>query len=536
MFKKFYLYFSSVINNLPDRYIIAVLLCLTIPAFLYNLERNGFIGDEGIRSLVALEMKLSGDFIKPTLNGEEYFNKPPLYNWLIFTISGLFGFYGEIPSRTLSLMFLSAFAISVFFISKKYTSSFVSVLMPFMVLSSGRILFWDSMFGLIDICFSLVIYLNFMALYTFGKNQKWNLFFASSYTLCAIAFMLKGLPALVFQAISVFTALFFFSAIKKRLFSYAHIFWAILSFTPVFFYYYTYAQKVSLAKVFDVLLEQSMSRTASHHGLSKTVQHFFTFPFEQIYHFIPWSLFLLLIFNKKLWSVIKSNSFILFNFCMLVANIPVYWLSVEVYPRYLLMFIPLFNIIGIYSLENLFPVNAHAHRRIRSFLWVILLVVGVLFLGLPFYPQLTIIPHLTFWAIGSFVIMLLLAITVTVDHRRYLLWFCAALLVIRIVFNGVIIPVRNTSDKSNYCREDSFRATLFKKDSPWYVYGKTDMHMVAKFYATRDLNAIIHRVHKADDTSAIYIVDQYLYPDFNGTRVDSLYVETGRYLNLMKLN
>ena len=40
--------------------------------------------DEAIRSLVALEMKLSGNLITPTLHGEYYYNKPPLYNWILF--------------------------------------------------------------------------------------------------------------------------------------------------------------------------------------------------------------------------------------------------------------------------------------------------------------------------------------------------------------------------------------------------------------------------------------------------------------------
>ena len=60
-------------------YIAAIFLLL--PALLINLGILTFIDDEGIRSLVALEMKLSGNYITPTLNGEFYYNKPPLYNW-----------------------------------------------------------------------------------------------------------------------------------------------------------------------------------------------------------------------------------------------------------------------------------------------------------------------------------------------------------------------------------------------------------------------------------------------------------------------
>ena len=62
-------------------YILAIVLL--IPALLINLGLLAFIDDEGIRSLVALEMKLSGNYITPTLHGMYYYNKPPLYNWLL---------------------------------------------------------------------------------------------------------------------------------------------------------------------------------------------------------------------------------------------------------------------------------------------------------------------------------------------------------------------------------------------------------------------------------------------------------------------
>ncbi len=91
--------------------LIAVLLCF--PAFLLNLGTIAFIGDEAIRTLVALEMKLSGNFIVPTLNGEPYYNKPPLYNWFIYLLSMLFGSFGEWPTRVTTLIFLGAFAWTV---------------------------------------------------------------------------------------------------------------------------------------------------------------------------------------------------------------------------------------------------------------------------------------------------------------------------------------------------------------------------------------------------------------------------------------
>src|SRR5574338_939882 len=83
---------------------------LAWPAFLVHLGLIAFIGDEGIRSLVAFEMKMSGNFIVPTMNGEFYYNKPPLYNWFIYGMSMLLGHFGEWPSRLTTLISLGGFA------------------------------------------------------------------------------------------------------------------------------------------------------------------------------------------------------------------------------------------------------------------------------------------------------------------------------------------------------------------------------------------------------------------------------------------
>jgi len=78
-------------------YILGILLLF--PALLINLGLLTFIDDEGIRSLVALEMKLSGNYITPTLHGAFYYNKPPLYNWILLLYFNLLGQINEFTVR-----------------------------------------------------------------------------------------------------------------------------------------------------------------------------------------------------------------------------------------------------------------------------------------------------------------------------------------------------------------------------------------------------------------------------------------------------
>ena len=40
-------------------------------------------GDEPRRAIVSIEMLHSGNYILPTTMGWEYYNKPPVYNWIM---------------------------------------------------------------------------------------------------------------------------------------------------------------------------------------------------------------------------------------------------------------------------------------------------------------------------------------------------------------------------------------------------------------------------------------------------------------------
>ncbi|MEO1712743.1 MAG: hypothetical protein AAFU60_05350, partial [Bacteroidota bacterium] len=67
----------------PPWALLLLLLVVLLPALCVHLGILTYIDDEAIRALVALEMNLSQDYITPTLSGDLYFNKPPLYNWFL---------------------------------------------------------------------------------------------------------------------------------------------------------------------------------------------------------------------------------------------------------------------------------------------------------------------------------------------------------------------------------------------------------------------------------------------------------------------
>ncbi len=521
---------------IPVSALMAIALFLCLPAFLLHLGAVAFIGDEGIRTLVALEMKLSGHYIVPTLNGEGYFNKPPLYNWFILLISALFGHFGEWPTRVTTLIFLGLFSWSVYQYTRKHFDRLTAISLALMLITSGRILFWDSMLGLIDICFSWIIYLNFMVLYHFGKEGRWKWMFITSYFLCAIAFLLKGLPAVVFQAISVVTTLVFFSVFRKKLISIDHFTGALAGLLPMLLYYVIYARQVSLQNVFSILWDQSVQRTGVHYGFLKTITHVFVFPFEQTYHFLPWSLLIATFFHPRFRQWLRQNPFVHFCFWILIANLPVYWLSVQVYPRYLLMFLPLFNLIGLYILQQSTDIG-HKWWTIFHYAFTFLAgIVTVMILLMPLHSRVHSISGIFWiWIVASLLILVCFAV-VFFDSKRMFLWVAITLLVTRSVFSYVILPLRSQDYSENRCREDCRRLVSTHGDKAWFIFGQTETHEVARYYTAGFKNQIIQKTSVIKDSTAYYLTDLSLYPDFPGMQIDSLLLEQGQVIALMNVH
>ncbi len=527
---------KGYLQNIPVGGLTGIALLLCLPAFLLNLGSVAFIGDEGIRTLVALEMKLSGHYLVPTLNGESYFNKPPLYNWFILLISALLGHFGEWPTRLTTLLSLGLFSWTVYIYTRKHFDRLTAVSLALMLITSGRILFWDSMLGLIDICFSWIVFLNFMALYHLGKEGRWKWMFITSYFLCAIAFLLKGLPAAVFQGISMISTLLFFKVLRKKFISTDHFIGAGLGLLPMLVYYILYARQVSLQNVFSILWDQSVQRTGVHYGILKTITHVFAFPFEQTYHFLPWSLLIVTFFHPRFRQWLKQNPFVHFCFWMLIANLPVYWFSVQVYPRYLLMFLPLFNLIGLYILQQSIETSQKWWKIFHYAFTFLSGIVAAMILFMPLHSRVYSINGIFGIWIFTSLLMLTCFAGVLFDSKRMFLWVAITLLVTRSVFNYVVLPLRVQDFTENRCREDCMRLAAAHGDKPWYIFGKTEMHEVARYYTSAYKNQIIRKAEVLKDSTAYYLTDLSLYPDFPGQQIDSLLLERGQVIALMKVS
>lgn len=518
---------SSIFRNTDPIQVAALLIALLVlPAHLLHLGMPPFTDDEGIRSLVALEMMHSGNYITPTLFGEFYYNKPPLYNWLLAAFFRFTADQSEFTARLTTVVVLLLYVYLIHLVvwrSLRKTAATGQwpawwAWMPALAfLTCGRMLFWDSMLALIDTTFSLVIYALIVWIYFMGRQQRWGWFFAGAYTLTAIGFLLKGLPAPVFLVLSV-GAWLAWQRQWRVLFRPAHLVGSLFFIVPVGAYYAAYAQYNGLEEVLITLFNESARRTVVQYGIGDTVLHFFIFPFEVLFHFLPWTLLVVYFLRKTAWQALRQHPFITWNALALVVNIVPYWLSVEVYPRYLLMLVPLgYTVLFYIHYQHR---GQRLHHLVNKAFGVLCLLAPAAGLATFFWEPLRTIPH--FYLKSTLLTVGLAAVGFMgwrMEKAR-LLFFVAIMLLVRLGYDLFLIPERNRVMCATTMREETIAAAKLTEGKnseserkPVYVLEYSlGLQPATGYYFMRETKLPLSVKFENFDTSALYIINPLTYP------------------------
>ncbi len=507
--------------KIPEKWLYRLALLLAVPALLINLGLIAFIDDEGIRTLVAMEMDFSGNYIVPTINGEYYYNKPPLYNWILLVFFKIFGDYSEWSARFPTVFFLCAYAGMIYVFFKKKYGQKIAFINAFALITCGRILFWDSMLGLIDICFSAVMFANFLWIYHQYEKQDYTKLYFGSWFLTVLGFLMKGLPALVFQGFTILAWLIYNKRFKK-LFLPSHFLAGGLFLMLVGGYYFIYHQYNDLSAVFSALFTESAKRTVVQYSWGETFGHLFSFPFEQCYHFLPWTLMVFYFFRKGIFTLLQADRFISYCALVFVANIPIYWTSPEVYPRYLLMLLPLLFAVLIhlhFEYKTSYPLYPKINR------YLLLGLSSIIFLGafVPFF--LAMLHDISYWWLKAIAIVLVLGLVLYSfynDIKNTLLHLVLVLLILRIGFNWFVLPQRNEEDFGNLIRQESIRLGQAYKDKPLFLYKDNDLQRTNSYYITRERGAILKRAYSKFSPQSAYLINRAISPSVKGITIDSI--------------
>jgi 4-amino-4-deoxy-L-arabinose transferase-like glycosyltransferase len=419
-------------------------LFLYVLSVLIHLNYPLLSGEEPRRAIVSIEMLHSGNFIMPTIFGYDYFNKPPIFNWIIAGFLFISGSESEWIVRLPSLLFLLLLAGSHYLIAKEFLPRTIAALSSFFILTSADIYFYALQNGgEIDVFYAFIVYLQVIALFYFGHRKEWLYLFLVSYLFCAIGFLTKGYPSLVFQVLTLF-ALCVYHRSLKLLFQWQHIAGVLIFIAVIGIYLYLFSFYNPPQRLLINLLNESFKKSAvgerSDQVWSKTI----TYPGLIFKFLLPWSLLLLLLF-KKIRLQIWSNPLVRFSILFILFNVGVYWFTGRPKLRYVYMFLPFYFTIIAYVY---WKYKSHYPNLIQQFLkyagFIFIIVLGGIIV-LPFILNV----HLV-WSIVLATALLVFSFFYY-KQLQYSIWFfMLGIVLTRTVYAALIVPVEHERSSMRY--------------------------------------------------------------------------------------
>ena len=122
--------------------------------------------------------------------------------------------------------------------------------------------------------------------------------FIASYFFCAIGFLTKAFPSVVFQGLSLL-ALIFYARSVRILFKWQHLLGIMVFLLLVGSYFYAYSLYSSPQRLLINLLNESIRKTPLSEESGNFWQNIINYPVRMFTGLLPWSLIPLLLFLQK---------------------------------------------------------------------------------------------------------------------------------------------------------------------------------------------------------------------------------------------
>ena len=190
---------KNFVNKYIDVLSIFILLVVCIAVYFFGIGSYPLMDvDETRYASIARDMFLSKDYLTIYLNGDYFFEKPPLYFWSECLSFGLFGKINEFTLRFPCALYALILTLGVYFTGKKIVSRKFGLISALILATSLEFTIL-SRFAILDIIVTSLIGLSvlcgFLTQFVQDRNKKyfWWLFYIFS----GMAVMAKGIPGFV---------------------------------------------------------------------------------------------------------------------------------------------------------------------------------------------------------------------------------------------------------------------------------------------------------------------------------------------------
>ena len=427
-------------TNKPRNIVLIAGGILIIIAYFGPLNYINLGGEEPRRGVVAMEMDYHGNILVPTLFGVNYYNKPPVHNWLILASSKVLGGFSNRVVRLPSLISLFLLILLSHRLLKKYVSLLTARMTTIFLLINIEWLLYGAVYsGEIDLFYSLVVFLQATSIFYFGSKEKTLQLYLISYFFCALGLLTKGLPSLAFQvfgllAWSITTGKFL------HLFSWKHFAGILVFGIIVTGYFYAYSGYSDPWPYIHTLFIESADKTSAGQSFASITWSAAIFIFQLFKILLPASLLLIFFRIRFIRKAIRENNLLKFFFWFIVLNLPVYWLSPNVKMRYLYMFIPMLTALIVYSYFENAELREKYSGLIDRIMKYVMLVIGVVFLA-PLFFNFGITKDPLHLVNAGLIIALVLVTYYTRRFPDYAIYFFAiTFLLLRVFMNYYHFP------------------------------------------------------------------------------------------------
>ena len=350
-------------------------IILGIVAYFGSLNKLSLRGEEPRRAVVAFEMMQNKNYVVPTLFGWNYYNKPPVYNWLIIITSKISGKFDHWTVRLPSLLSFLLLILINYYIVRKFLKTEIAQVTTILLILNSELLFYGSVYtGEIDLFYSLIVYLQAVSIFYFGSKRKFFDMFSVSYTLCAIGVLTKGVPSLAFQMFSLI-AWAIAGRNLKFLFSWRHAYGILLLALLLSVYFFIYSMYEDPWPYIHNLFLESSEKTLQGKNFLQILIALLLFPVHFVKVLLPGIVFVVFFRKSTFLNAYKKSIFLRYIAWFIILNLPIYWVTPSFKLRYIYMFFPFITIF----LALLYTLGRKELPKLNGILEKVFLVVIVLF-------------------------------------------------------------------------------------------------------------------------------------------------------------
>lgn len=430
---------------MKEKHLYLIIGLIAVFSLFFKLGGTELRAEEPRRATVSIEMLESGNWQQPYLLDQPYINKPPLYNWILASWFKLSGNSSEFAVRTPGIISLILIAGLIFFFFKSSIGANLAALAALLFLSFGDLLFYASVnAGEIDLFFSLLVFVQVYFIFQYHQKGK-TAWLYLSYLVFILAFMTKGLPAVLFQATASLAALMCFREFTLKHIV-KHLGSLLISCAIICSYFYIIERNYGWGWCYlQNLFIEAGQRSAMGFDVLSTFKNALIFPFNFFKLLLPWSLLVLPIFSPAIRKEVTKNRLNAFIIWFVLLSIPFFMLTGEIRNRYLYPLFPFIAVLAV-SVFNFCKLNGKHIKSLRK----IFIFIGFVAAVIPIAAFVAFrLEDASILIYSFFTALLAMMVFLNIKLKPVIITpLIASLFILKIFFSWVIQPVINSRDLS----------------------------------------------------------------------------------------